>query len=145
MSQSPKSSRLVLIWHSFRSIPLWVQIWVAGILVPANAAAFLMLNTWSGQMAAWAAAFVVLTNVPIMWFAGGMSRLMSLPHLIAWGPLQVALVMRLTGQAGITPLTGVEQAFIIGLLTINGISLVFDTLDSWRWLKGEREVPGHPV
>ena len=29
------------------------------------------------------------------------------------------------------------------VLVVNGISLVFDTLDTLRWLRGEREVPGH--
>ena len=145
MHHPQPSSRLALIWHSFRSVPLWVQIWVAGILVPANAAAFLLLDTWSGQMAAWAAGFVVLTNVPIMWLAGGMSRLMSMPHLIAWVPLEAALLLRLTGNAGHAPLAATETVFIVGLLVINGISLVFDSLDSWRWLRGEREVPGHTL
>lgn len=145
MNISLINARLQLIWQSFRSVPLWVQVWVAGILVPANAASFALLHYWSGQAAAWAAVFVVLTNVPIMYIAGGMSRLMSIPHLIAWFPLQMLLVMRLMGEVGPVSLSQGESIFIIVLLIINGISLVFDTLDSWKWLKGEREIPGRQV
>jgi hypothetical protein len=29
------------------------------------------------------------------------------------------------------------------LLLINGVSLAFDTLDTYKWIKGERDIPGH--
>ena len=32
--------------------------------------------------------------------------------------------------------------YAILVLVVNAISLVFDLLDSWRWLRGERETPG---
>lgn len=134
--------RLTAIYQSYRSLPLWVQIWVVLILMPANAAAFVLLDTWLGVAAAIAAVFVVVTNAPIMWFTGGMSRLMSVPHLFAWFPLQVLIVMRLAEMVGPSPVLAVEWVFGVILFVINGISLVFDTIDSWRWIKGEREVPG---
>lgn len=134
--------RLQRIWHSYRSLPLWVQVWVGGILAPVNALSFLQLHTLSGQWAAWAALFVVVTNVPIMWLEQGMSKLMSVPHLLAWLPLQVALLARLAGQLGTTPLQPFEQPLILALLLTNGISLVFDAIDSVRWFKGDRTVPG---
>lgn len=134
--------RLRAIYHSYRSLPLWVQIWVVVILMPVNAAAFFLLDTWLGIAAAIAAVFVVITNVPIMWATGGMSRLMSVPHLVAWYPLQVLIVMRLAEMIGSGPVSATEWWFGAILFVINGISLVFDTVDSWRWLKGEREVPG---
>jgi hypothetical protein len=81
--------RLLLIWHTYRSLPLWVQIWVAGLLVPVNALSFMLLHTPTGLWAAWAALFVVATNLPIMWVEQGMSKLMSVPHLVAWVPLQL--------------------------------------------------------
>ncbi|WP_290767045.1 hypothetical protein [Aquabacterium sp.] len=140
----PLMHRLQHIWHSYRSLPLWVQVWVGAILVPVNALSFLLLHTPTGQWAAWAALFVVATNVPIMWVARGMSKLMSVPHLIAWLPLQVALLARLAGQLGATPLQPFEQPLILALLLTNGISLVFDAIDSVRWLQGDRAVPGMP-
>ena len=137
--------RILTIWRSYRSLPLWVQVWVGGILVPANAAAFALTNTPSGHWAAWAAAFVVATNVPIMWMEQGMSKLMSVPHLVAWIPLQVFLALRLTGAAGSAPLEQAEFVLALMLLVVNGISLAFDALDSLKWWRGERHVPGHPA
>ena len=137
--------RILTIWRSYRSLPLWVQVWVGGILVPANAAAFALTNTPSGHWAAWAAAFVVATNVPIMWMEQGMSKLMSVPHLVAWIPLQAFLLLRLTGAAGPTPLGQAELALAALLLVVNGISLAFDAVDSVKWWRGDRHVPGHPA
>lgn len=128
-------------WFSFRSLPLWVQIWVGALLVPANAAAFLLLGTWAGRMAAWAALFVVLTNAPIMLHAGGMSKLMSVPHLLAWISLETALLRRLAQYIGPPSMPPSEIAFAAILLAINGASLVFDARDSWQWLRGHRAIP----
>ncbi|PVY77385.1 hypothetical protein C8D92_10370 [Tamilnaduibacter salinus] len=131
--------RLRQTWHSYRSLPTWVQIWVGLILVPANALPFAFLDTPTGYWAAVAALFVVMTNIPIMLACRGMSRLMSLPHLIAWIPLEAYLLVRLT-TTGYVDATETSLAAL--LLIINGISLVFDTVDSIRWCRGEREVPG---
>lgn len=68
----------------------------------------------------------------------------SLPHLLAWIPLEIALAPRLSGVIGALPPTGAEIALATLLLAVNGVSLVFDALDSWRWLRGERDMPGHP-
>lgn len=135
-------TRLAQIWHSFRSLPGWVQGWVGLILIPANVLPFFLLDSWSGRAAALAALFVVATNVPIMWVASGMSRAMSLPHLLAWIPLETALALRLSNLVGTVPPTSGEVALAVLLLIVNGVSLVFDMLDSWRWLRGERDIPG---
>lgn len=138
-------NRLLTIWRSYRSLPLWVQVWVGGILVPANAAAFALTDTPSGYWAAWAAVLVVVTNVPIMWMEQGMSKLMSVPHLVAWIPLQAFLLLRLTGAAGATPMGQAELMLAVLLLVVNGISLAFDAVDSVKWWRGDRHVPGHPA
>lgn len=126
-------------WRSFRSLPLWVQVWVAGVLVPVNAAAFLFLDTPAGWWTAVAAVLVLASNYPVMLACRGMSRLMSLPHLVIWGPLQVYLCYQLVGA----DMARLEVGYVMALLGVNGISLVFDAIDSWRWCAGEREVPGH--
>jgi hypothetical protein len=136
------SHRSVQIWHSYRALPAWVQLWVGFILIPANALPFFLLDSWSGRAGAVAALFVMATNLPIMWAACGMSRAMSLPHLLAWIPLEIALALRVFGAAGSLPLSTAEMALAIVLLIVNGISLAFDTIDSWRWLQGRRHVPG---
>lgn len=132
-------ARHLASWQSFRSLPLWVQVWMAVILVPVNLAGFLLLDTPAGQWTALAVVLVLGSNYPIMLACRGMGRLLSVPHLVIWGPLQVALLYRLvSGAPG--PL---EQGFVLLVLVINGVSLMFDALETLRWLKGEREVPGH--
>lgn len=135
------SARLIQVWTSFRHLPSWVQLWLGIILVPANAASLLLLDTPSGTWAAWAGLFVIATNIPIMLRDRGMSRLMALPHLLAWVPLHLALVVRLNGGVASIPLSAAEQAFAIMILIINGVSLTFDVTDTWRWCRGERSVP----
>jgi hypothetical protein len=36
--------------------------------------------------------------------------------------------------------TADEVMYICLVLAVNGISLYFDALDSWRWLQGERQL-----
>lgn len=128
------AQRQIQIWKSLRSLPLWVQIWVLGILVPVNGAAFFLTQWPTGEAAAWAAAFVVATNMPIMYAYGGMTKLMSIPHLFAWFPLEYYAIARLGSAAG------GELVYAWLVIGVNGISLVFDVMDSWRWLRGDRAV-----
>lgn len=131
-------SRLLDCHQSFKALPIWVRIWVAAILIPVNVLPFVFLGTMSGRAAALAAIFVVITNVPIMLHERGMSRLMSVPHLVAWIPLLAFLIWRLDRQPG---LAGGEVMLAVALIAINGLSLLFDAVDSWRWWRGERGVP----
>jgi hypothetical protein len=133
--------KLQASWQSLRSLPGWVQIWVSLILVPANVAPFFLLDTWTGQWAALAALFVLVTNGPLMLWYAGMNRALALPHLVAWVPLEMAVILRLRGDAGPEAIASPELMLAWVLLIVNGISLVFDVLDSWRWFKGERETP----
>lgn len=135
-------SLLQSVLKSYRSLPLWVQIWV-GLLVLVNASAFALLDTPSGRATAFAAVFVGVTNGPLIIYYRGMNRALSIPHLFAWIPLQVFLVQHLAQNSGQIP--SHEWTFAMTVLVINGISLVFDVLDSWRWLRGERETPGVTV
>ncbi len=141
MGDASTGGHLAQIWGSYRALPAWVAL----ILVPANALAFTLLDTWAGRIAAVAALAVVATNLPIMWFERGMSRLMSVPHLLIWGPLQILLMLRWAERVGPVPLGGVERALVLLLLAVNGISLAFDAMDSWHWLRGDRSVPGRPT
>lgn len=142
MNASPGAGRLAEIWRSYRALPTWVQAWVGLILVPTNAVPFALLETWTGRLAAVAALAVVATNLPIMWIERGMSRLMSVPHLVIWGPLQVTLLLRLAEKVGPVPMGPAERGLVLLLLVVNGVSLAFDALDSGRWFRGERDVPG---
>jgi hypothetical protein len=143
MSDNRQRFSLAAVWISWRALPFWVQVWVAGVLVPVNTAAFFLTDTRTGMAAAIAAVFVVITNVPIMLYEGGMSRLMAVPHLFAWIPLWIFIVGRLQNFFGGPMMESKEFIFALLLLVVNGISLVFDAIDTVRWCRGERKVPGH--
>ncbi len=128
--------------RSFRALPAWVQVWVAGVLVPVNAAPFLLFWTPTGQAGIASSLLILASNLPIMLQARGMTRLMALPHLFVWSPLCLWLWRRLHEAGG---MAGSEHALAIALLTANGISLLFDVADTWRWLRGERGITGQPT
>lgn len=135
-------ARLRASWRSFRALPMWVQIWVGAVLVPVNAAPFVMLDLWTGRVAAVAAVLVALTNLPIMVMDGGMSKRMSLSHLLIWGPLEYLLIARLIEVGGPPAPSALEWRLGLIIVLVNGISLAFDVLESWRWLRGDRSIPG---
>lgn len=135
-------NRINHIWRSLRSLPLWVQIWVVGILVPVNGLPFFLLDTRVGLAASLAALFVVVTNVPLMWIYKGMNKVLSIPHLIAWGPLQIYLLMLLADSGFRAEAGALELGLAVLLLVVNGISLAFDVMDSAKWVAGDRATPG---
>lgn len=131
------------IIRSFTSLPLWVQIWLLLLLVPVNAAAFLLLNTWAGKATAVAAALIVVCNGFLILRDRGLGKVLAIPHLLFWGPLQVLLVLRLLGLVGEAPVSDLELIYIWLVLVMNGISLAFDVADTIAWAKGDRSIPGH--
>lgn len=131
--------RMLDVWHSFHALPAWVQWWVAAVLVPVNAAPFFFLETMTGQAGALASIIIVVGNVPLMLAQRGMSRLLSVPHLLAWVPLVTLLAARLLF---VDDMSNTETMLAIALLAVNGVSLILDTIDAWRWLCGQRDVAG---
>lgn len=125
------------LWLSFRRLPLWVQVWMALVLVPVNLLSFLVLEYQAAQMVALAAVLALGSNMLLLYRYEGFSRAMALPHLVFWGPLQILLLMRVLQTPA--PDSG-EVLFICLVLLVNGISLIFDLLDTWRWWQGERQV-----
>ena len=139
LKSAPLKPRLIACHHSVCLLPMWVRLWVLGILIPVNAAPFWFLDTSVGQAGAAAALFVVAANASILLVQRGISALMALPHLIVWIPLTGWLAARLLFDA---TLTGSEAYLAMTLVAVNGISLVFDTIDGVRWLCGQRGVLG---
>jgi hypothetical protein len=125
------------LWQSFRRLPLWVQLWMAAVLLPANLLSLFLLQYPSARMVAIAAVLALGSNMLLIYGYAGFTRLMALPHLLVWGPLEVMLLMYL--MAGSPTPTIDEVMYICLVLAVNGFSLCFDALDSWRWLRGERQ------
>ncbi|SLN61694.1 hypothetical protein PEL8287_03348 [Roseovarius litorisediminis] len=127
---------IVEIWQSFRRMPLWVQIWVALILVPVNLAALCFWSAPSGGVVAVLAIGAMALNGVIMLIERGFSKLMAVPHVLIWTPLVVLIALLLA--SGELPES--FRSYLLALLLVDVISLAFDVPDSWKWWKGDREI-----
>jgi len=58
-----------------------------------------------------------------------------------WVPLLVYIFPRIIGPEALDP-TSAEFRLGVTIFVFNSISLAFDFLESYRWLKGEREILG---
>lgn len=123
--------------RSFMRLPLWVRLWIPFALGGVNLAAFFLTHTPIGYWAAWSTAFVLLVNGPIILLQRGWGKLLALPHLVVWIPLLAFVLLRI----GDPSVTLTEFNYGVALLVVNGISVVFDIADTWRWFQGERAVP----
>lgn len=123
--------------RSFMRLPLWVRLWLALVLLPANAAAFFMKDTPTGHRASRAAMFVAAVNGSIILMQRGWGKALAVPHLFIWIPLLVFAARRLKEP----DIPRRERVYAVVLLVVNGTSVVFDAVDAWRWARGEREVP----
>lgn len=124
------------IWQSYRRLPLWVQLWVALILVPVNAASLVF---WGAPMGAWLAVMAIgamLLNGVLMLFERGFSKMMALPHVLIWTPL-VLLTLWLLAKGD---LAAGYARYLMFLLAVDLFSLALDYADTVKWLKGERRI-----
>ena len=127
----------VEIWSSFRRLPLWVQIWIAALLVPVNMLSLAFVGHASGFLVALLAIGGMAPNAGFMIYERGLSRAMSLSHLVFWTPLIVVIIGIFRGPSDLAlPFS----AYLIVLLGVDLISLAFDIPDSWRWFKGKRQI-----
>lgn len=124
------------IWRSFRALPLWVQIWVALILVPVNLASYFFVHEAMGVLIAALAICGMLPNLVIMGFERGVSKAMALPHIAIWGPLVIFLIWIVQSPYA----QGPYLTYLWLLLLVDGLSLGFDISDAWKWLRGNRTV-----
>ena len=127
------------VFRSIAGMKLWVKVWLM-LLGPANMAAFLYLDTDIGFWTAVAGGLVVATNIPMMFAMGGVTRALSLPHMI-WVPLLIYIFPQIIGPEALDPASA-EFRLGVTIFVFNSISLAFDFLESYRWLKGEREILG---
>lgn len=128
------------IWVSFRALPDWVQIWVAGILVPVNCISIAFWGAPFGAAIAILAVGGMVPNAILMVAERGLSKAMALSHLVFWLPLVVLVSALLIGDI---ELAQVHRTFLIGLLVIDLASLAFDLPDAVKWFQGDRDVAGN--
>lgn len=129
-------ARMILeIWRSFRRLPLWVQLWVALVLVPVNAAALLFLAQPAGPWLAAMAVGAMLCNGVLMLIERGFSKVMALPHVLIWTPM-LGLILWLLAQ----DIPSAYRSYLVILLAVDVISLILDYIDSRKWLSGDRKI-----
>lgn len=121
------------LWDSFVRLPLWVRLWMVLWLIPLNGASLLFINQPMGIWVAVLANTAMLLNLPVMLVERRISRTMALPHLPFWTPL-VGLIIWI-GPDMTTP----HGKYLIALAATNVVSLVFDYIDAYHWLRGDRD------
>ena len=126
-------------FKSIMGMKLWVKIWLM-MLGSANMLAFLHLDTDIGFWTAVAGGLVVATNIPMLFAMGGVTRALSLPHMV-WVPLLIYIFPKIIGPDALDPASA-EFRLGVTIFVFNSISLAFDFLESYRWFKGEREILG---
>ncbi len=125
------------IWTSLRALPLWVQLWVFGILVPVNMAAIFFWGEVGGWIVAILAVGGMLPNVVLILVQRGFSKAMALSHVLLWGPLLIIIALFLLND----PIVG--GGYLIYLWILFGVdlfSLGFDVIDSIKWYRGDRDI-----
>ena len=120
------------IWISFRNLPVWVQIWMSVVLVPANLVPLAFLDQPYGTVIAGLAILGMALNLPIMMAERGRSRAMALPHLLFWTPMVLIIVYVLNTHTDLLP---IYAQFLLVLLVIDLVSLGFDLRDAILWNK----------
>ena len=131
--------RLLKVIKSTFALPVWVIIWMAVFLIPANLSGYFLLQYESGWWVAVLGGTALLVNTVIVLINGGMSKVLAIPHLVFWLPLQFILADRLASSDN---LTGFEHGYLVTILVINGISLGFDFYDTREWWRGNRKIAG---
>lgn len=135
------AQRIIRIFKSAFSLPIWVQIWMFVFLIPVNMSGLFLLNYQAGFWVAVLGAGALAINTVILFLNRGFSKVLAIPHLVMWGPLQVILLARYFGAPD---LNSFEQTYILVVLMVNGISLAFDVFDTLEWKRGARDVAGFP-
>lgn len=116
------------------ALPKWVKFWMMFILGPVNMASLLFLTEPSGVLVAALVLSGVALSVAPVFFIRGFSKALAPGHLVPW-TLLIGLIVfaRPEGSAA-------YGTYLNILLVVNGFSLGFDYLDSYKWLKGDRAV-----
>ena len=131
--------RVGRILRSTGALPLWVIVWIILFLIPANMSGYFLLQYETGFWVAALGGTALLINTVILLLNGGMSKVLAIPHLIFWLPLQVILAHRFFYVSGLETF---EVRYLMAMLIINGISLGFDFYDTREWWNGNRKITG---
>ena len=108
--------------------PLWLQIWLLGILFPTFLAALFFVH-WSNEARLAIGGFVV-SHIP-MWFSlfDATVGIIGVIHLVCWTPALVLLARRRPSVDPKSPF----GIWVHAMLAVLAISLAFDLRDALRY------------
>lgn len=118
---------LAQIWESYRRLPVWVQVWIAFVLVPVNFLSMAFLDEPYGVWVAVLAVGGIAPNLFVLIATRRFGHEMAWSHLVVWPPLVVLLLWILISG----PSVG-HAWFLVLLLVVDFVSIVFDAGDVWK-------------
>lgn len=136
MTSSTDASKPLIseIIQSFMALPKLVKFWMMFILGPVNMASLLFLGEPGGALIATLVLTGVALSVAPVFLIRGFSKALAPGHLVPWTLLiGYLLFARPEGSAA-------YGIYLNILLVVNAVSLGFDYVDSYKWLRGNRAV-----
>ena len=109
-----------------------LAVWISLLLLVNMVVPLLFISTIEGQLVLAAAMVGALTQTAIFG-AKGFVRLLGIGH-VYWVPLVAWLWTRAGGFPPDSPFT----FWITTVIVLNGVSLIIDVSDVWRYITGER-------
>ena len=106
--------------------------WIALLLLVNMVVPLFFVSTIEGQLVLAAMMLGALTQMMIF-RSRGFVRLLGVGH-IYWVPLLPWLVTRLEGARPLEPFA----MWMVAVIVLNGVSLIIDVSDVWRYVSGER-------
>lgn len=128
-----KDAHFRRVGRSWLALPLWVKLWLFGLNgVFLFAFAFVPSDVARVVLTGYAASGPLLAGFALA--QGGLTRLAGVGHIVPWVPMLVWL--------GLNFPAGETKSYVIVLFATVLICLLLDTVDTARWLSGERAVIG---
>jgi hypothetical protein len=123
---------MMKLMRTMMIMPIHWQVWL-GVLVTANMVVpFFFIHMLEAQVVL-AAAIVGMVIMSIIFNVKGFVRLLGIGH-IAWLPLVFWLWTRLDHA----PADSIFGYWLMVVVVLNSLSLIIDTIDVLRYVKGER-------
>ena len=133
--------RIQAVGFSWMRMKTWIKIWLFAL----NAVFLFALFYWPSELAQIVLAAYFASAPLLLAFViaqRGLTRLLSIAHLIPWLPLMAYLVLRLTSDmAGVQTTPESDSglfAYTVVLTLSVAVCLAFDFYDLVRWLRGDR-------
>ena len=109
-----------------------LAVWISLLLVTNMLVPLVVITTAEGQLVLVSALAGAATQL-LIFRVKGFVRLLGVGH-VYWLPLLPWLAIRLEGSSG----WEMFSLWILSVIVLNGVSLVIDVRDVWRYVAGER-------